>query len=55
MSGKEDWLMRPILRGMCHYTELKLTTLDLNDFATMNDALDVEEENQRILREATTK
>lgn len=46
MAGGEDWLMRPILRGLCDYSELNHTNLDLCDFAMMNDALDVEAENK---------
>lgn len=41
------WLMRPVLAGMCKYESLTDGSLDLADFALMNDALDVQEENQR--------
>jgi hypothetical protein len=47
MADKEDWMLRPVVRGMCGYEELKRDRLDLLDFAIMNDALDVEEENER--------
>lgn len=47
MSTGEDWLLRPVLRGLCKYESLKDGTLDLNDVATMNDAIDVDEENRR--------
>lgn len=40
-----DWLLRPVLRGMCKYESLKDGTLDLADVALMNDLLDVEAEN----------
>lgn len=43
--------MRPILRGMCRYESLINGELKLSDFALMNDALDVQEENERIYRE----
>lgn len=43
--------MRPVARGLCRYESLKDCTLDLADIALMNDALDVEEENQRRLSE----
>lgn len=46
MSGGEDWLMRPVIAHLCSYAELKGTRLDLNDFAIMNEALDVFEENK---------
>jgi hypothetical protein len=47
--------MRPVLRGLCKFEELKLTNLDLCDFADMNEALDVEEMNKRIIHEAMEK
>lgn len=53
MADKEDWLLRPITRGFCSYVELKLTNLDLHDFAVMNDAIDVEENNRKRINEAT--
>ncbi len=46
MEGDEDWLLRPALRGLCTYIELKDGTLDLFDVALMNDAIDVEEDNK---------
>lgn len=46
MSDGLDWLMRPVLRGMCKYESLKDASLDLADVARMNDALDVEDENR---------
>jgi hypothetical protein len=45
-DGK-DWLMRPVLAGMCRYESLKDGTLDLFDLAEMNEALSVKEENTR--------
>lgn len=44
----EDWLLRPVVRGMCRYESLKDGSLDLSDVALMNDALDVVAENQVI-------
>lgn len=43
--------MRPVLKGMCRYESLKNGTLDLADIALMNDALDVQADNQRLLDE----
>lgn len=43
----EDWLLRPVVRGLCHFESLKDGTIDLADIALMNDALDVIEENKR--------
>ena len=39
--------MRPVLRRVCSMTELKDGSLDLADVARLNDALDVEDENER--------
>lgn len=41
--------MRPVARGMCKMESLKDCVLDLADFALMNDAIDIEEENKRRL------
>jgi hypothetical protein len=46
MSGKEDWLLRPVLRGMCKYESLKDGSLSMLDIVKMNEAMDVEMENQ---------
>ena len=47
MAGGEDWLLRPVLRGLCRYESLKDGTLDLLDIAIMNEAIDVQDENER--------
>ncbi len=47
MPDGEDWLLRPVVRGMCRYESLKDGTLDLADLAIMNDALNVQDENER--------
>ena len=52
LPGKEDWILRPVMRGMCKYESLLDGTLDLADIALMNDALDVQEENEERYREA---
>lgn len=41
-----DWLMRPVLAGHMRLRELDDGTYSLNDVADLNDALDVEAENQ---------
>lgn len=38
--------MRPVIRGACKYESLKDCSLDLNDIATINEALDVDDENR---------
>lgn len=52
MGNEEDWVMRPCLRGLCKYESLKDGTLDLADVAQMNEALDVEAENEARYRRA---
>jgi hypothetical protein len=47
MGEGDDWLMRPVIEGMCKYESLKDKTVDLLDIARMNDALDVRFENER--------
>lgn len=49
MASEEDWLFRPIMRGMCRYESLKDGALNLLDIAKMNEAIDVEIENQKRL------
>ena len=51
MIEGEDWLMRPVLRGMCRYESLLDGTLGLSDVSRMNEAIDVEQINQaRVAR-----
>ncbi len=52
MGDGEDWLMRPVIEGMCRYESLKDGTLDLADVAKMNDALDVKVTNENRYRKA---
>ncbi|KAA6459625.1 hypothetical protein DYQ86_16025 [Acidobacteria bacterium AB60] len=52
MSTKEDWLMRPVLAGMCRYDAVKDPSYSLVDFARMNEALDVQQENERRVNAA---
>ena len=51
MASEEDWLLRPVLRGLCRYESLKDGSLNLADFAKMNEAIAVELENQRRLKD----
>ncbi len=53
MPDDEDWLMRPNVEGKCDYAHYVNGTLNLEDIARMNDALDVRMENERRYREAT--
>lgn len=52
MPNNEDWLLRPVLEGLCKYESLKDCSLDLEDIARMNDALDVKYENEERFRRA---
>lgn len=44
--------MRPVVEGLCKYESLVDCTLDLEDIAKMNVALDVKYENERRFRKA---
>lgn len=46
MVGKEDWLLRPVLHGLCKYESLIDGTISLEDIDLLNEALDVQAENQ---------
>lgn len=50
MEGGEEWMLRPVMRGLCRYESLKDCSLDLEDIALMNEAIDLEQENQFRLR-----
>lgn len=52
MADKEDWVMRPVIEGLCKYESVIDCTLDLADIARMNDALDVKFENDYRYRKA---
>jgi hypothetical protein len=47
MHGKEDWVMRPVIAGMCKMESLLDGTLNLYHIALMNEALDSKAENER--------
>lgn len=52
MPNQEDWLLRPVVKGMCKYESIIDGTLDLADIALMNDALDVVADNEYLIEEA---
>jgi hypothetical protein len=52
MPDDEDWLIRPVAKGFCKYESLIDGTLGLVDIAKMNDAIDVEAENEYRYRKA---
>lgn len=41
------------MRGLCRFESLKDCSLDLSDIATMNDAIDVQDENAWRSQEAS--
>lgn len=51
--GKDlDYIMKPVLRGICKYESMIDGTLSLYDVALMNAAIDVLDENTMRYREA---
>ena len=55
MHDSEDWLMRPVLAGMCRYESLIDGRINLVDVARMNEALTVQNENERRAQEASRR
>lgn len=53
MVDSEDWLLRPVLRGLCRYESLKDGSLGLYDIMLLNEAIDVEHENSARAQEAS--
>jgi hypothetical protein len=55
LPDDQDWLLRPVLAGMCRYESLKDGSLDLCDIALMNEALDVKAENEWRVQAAAAR
>lgn len=55
MHEHEDWIFRPVLRGLIRYESLFDSSLDLAAIALINEALDVEAENVSRAREHEAK
>jgi len=53
LPDDEDYLMKPVLEGLCSYSELKDCTLDMADLARMNDAITIKYENERRFRKSS--
>jgi hypothetical protein len=51
LPGDEDWLLTPVLAGLCRFESLKDGSLDLADIALMNDALAVKADNEELMQE----
>lgn len=49
MELEEDWLFRPVLRGLIPATALLDGSVDLEFISLLNEAIDVEQENQTRL------
>ncbi len=45
MPDGTDWLISPVMAGMCKYESLLDGTIGLEDIARMNDAIAVRAEN----------
>jgi hypothetical protein len=45
MQEEEDWLFRPVFRGMYRAERLLDCSIDLEFVALCNEAIDVEQEN----------
>lgn len=52
MPDNDDYVMKPVLEGMCLYENIKACLIDLEDIAKMNDALDVKAENEKRYQRA---
>lgn len=52
MHEGEEWVMEPVIEGLCRYESLIDCTLDLGDIARMKDAIAVKYENQRRYKKA---
>lgn len=55
MEDDEDFMLRPVLRGMCQYQSLKDGTLSLYDVCLMNEMLDIDAENQARVQQHLEK
>lgn len=44
--------MRPVIAGLCRFESLKDGSIDLADLALMNDALQVQQDNQLLAQES---
>lgn len=45
MHEGEDWLLRPVMRGMLRAESLRDGSVDLEFVALLNEAMDIEGEN----------
>lgn len=52
MDGEEDWIFRPVMRGLLRAESLVDGSVDLAYVALLNEAIDVEQENTARARAA---
>jgi len=52
MADGEDWIMEPVVEGLCKYESLLDGTLDLEDISRMREAIAVKYENESRIRKA---
>lgn len=50
MTDDEDWVMRPVVEGLCLYESLLDGKIGLEDIDRMNEALDVRQRNRETAR-----
>jgi hypothetical protein len=55
MRDGEDWLMAPVMAGLCQYESLINGALGIHDLARMHDAMAVKTENERRARELSER
>jgi hypothetical protein len=55
LPENDDWVMAPVLAGLCKFESLKDGTLDLADIALMNDALACKADNERLAQKLAEK
>ncbi len=53
MAEEEDWLFRPVLRGMLRAESLLDGSVDLAFIDLLNEAIDVEQENSLRARKGS--
>lgn len=55
MIEQEDWLFRPIMRGMLQADRLIDGSVDLEFISLLNEAISVEQENNRRVERAAQR
>lgn len=50
LAKGRSYLLRPVHAGMCRFESIKDGTLTLADIALMNESLDVEAENNYLIK-----